>query len=115
MHPPRQLAVALSAAALVFGFSGGALAQDAPTVVENEFTFAPTELHVGAGTTVEWDNTSGNVHTITADDGSFDSGDQKPGASFQWTFDDPGRYQYYCQQHGGPGLTDMSGVIVVDG
>jgi plastocyanin len=53
-------------------------------------------------------------HTITADDGSFDSGILNPGDTFSLTFDTPGTSAYYCQIHGGPGGVGMAGTIVVN-
>jgi len=50
---------------------------------------------------------------VTADDGSFDSGNQPPGAEFTLTFPRPGVYRYYCKYHGAPGGIGMAGVIVV--
>jgi plastocyanin len=46
------------------------------------------------------------------DDGLFD-GNLPSGADFQFTFDKPGTYPYYCKPHGGPGGQGMSGVITV--
>jgi plastocyanin len=109
--------LSLLAACLLLGLlpAGPAVAQDAgPTVQMQPRTFAPAELHVAPGTSVIWTNPSDVEHTVTADDGSFDSGNVEPGDSFSMTFDTPGRYQYYCQQHGEPGLQDMAGVIIVD-
>ena len=93
-----------------------AVGQDAgPSVKMFSRTFAPVEVHVAPGTTVTWTNPSDVEHTVTADDGSFDSGNLEPGDTWSMEFDDPGRYQYFCQQHGEPGMQDMAGVIIVDG
>jgi plastocyanin len=35
------------------------------------------------------------------------------GQLFSFTFDEPGTYPYYCDNHGGPGGEGMSGVIIV--
>ena len=107
----------LLAASLLLGLlvASPISAHDAgPTVQMQPRTFAPAELHVAPGTSVTWTNSSDVEHTVTADDSSFDSGNVEPGDSFSMTFDTPGRYQYYCLQHGEPGLQDMAGVIVVD-
>jgi plastocyanin len=64
-----------------------------------DFTFTPASREVPAGTTVTWMNSDWTPHTVTADDGSFDSGRIDPGASFQWTFDTPGTYAYHCAFH----------------
>lgn len=68
---------------------------------------------VAVGTTVEWRNDGRNKHTVTADDGSFDSGNMEPGAEFSRTFDTPGVYRYYCIYHGSPGGIGMAGIVVV--
>jgi plastocyanin len=90
------------------------VAQDAGSSVmvqDNQFT--PSTLQVSAGTTVTWTYTGDSQHTITADDGSFDSGPINGGDTFMWSFSAPGTYAYYCQFHGGPGGEGMSGTIVV--
>ncbi len=92
-----------------------AFAQQAPvsaSVAGN--SFIPATVHVAPGTTVQWTNTGLTEHSVTADDGSFDSGMLAPGDSFSMTFTDPGVYQYYCQAHGEPGLQGMAATIVVD-
>src|ERR1700730_15994740 len=84
---------------------GSAFAQDADATVDMVgLTFAPTVIHVGPGAVVQWTNSSPLAHTVTADDGSFDSGSVAPDATFTWTFDAPGTYQYYCAPHGSAGL-----------
>jgi plastocyanin len=94
---------------------GSAFAQDADTPVNMAgLSFAPAEVHVAHGAAVLWTNTSTLAHTVTADDGSFDSGMLNPGDSFRMEFDSPGVYQYFCQPHGAAGLQGMSATIVVD-
>ena len=70
-------------------------------------------IRVAVGTTVEWKNAGRNKHTVTADDGSFDSGNMEPGAEFSRTFGKPGVYRYYCIYHGSPGGVGMAGIVVV--
>ncbi len=77
------------------------------------FAFAPKVLTVAPGTTVEWQNDDTTAHTVTADNGSFDSGNLAQGATFKFTFAKAGTYAYYCQYHGGPGGQGMAGQIVV--
>ena len=66
-------------------------------------TFSPTRLDVLPGETVEWSNLSERRHTVTADDGSFDSGDIFNGDRFSHTFTAVGAYEYHCTVH--PGMT----------
>jgi plastocyanin len=83
------------------------------------FEITPRQVRVARGTIVQWRNVDveGETHALAADAGqavSFDSGFLEPGEGFSFRFDQPGRYRYYCQIHGAPGLVGMSGVIVVD-
>lgn len=65
-------------------------------------------LEVVAGTTVEWINRDPLQHTITAEDGSFNSGLVDPGARWRRTFTEPGTYRYHCTPH-----PFMRGTIIV--
>ena len=85
--------------------------QVAIDMVDNSFTAAKITVPVGAA--VVWANTGQKKHTVTADDGSFDSGELAGGATFAHTFAAPGTYQYYCTFHGGAGGQGMSATIVV--
>jgi len=76
--------------------------------------FQPKQIKVKAGTKVTWTNDGQVQHTVTADDGSFDSGSVDPDSTFSTTFDAPGTYQYYCAPHGSAGLHGMAATIVVD-
>jgi plastocyanin len=75
--------------------------------------FDAEAVHVPVGTTVEWSNDGREPHTVTADDGSFDSGNLDGGQVFSRTFGEPGAYAYYCRYHGSAGGLGMSGVILV--
>jgi plastocyanin len=61
--------------------------------------FSASELRVRAGTRVRWVNDDQLQHTVTADDGAFDSGLVDPGRSFERVFDRPGTYSYHCTPH----------------
>jgi plastocyanin len=75
--------------------------------------FGPGQLEVLPGETVEWDNVSERTHTVTADDGSFDSGDLDPGTSFSRLFDTAGEFAYHCTKHAGMvGEIDVRTVIL---
>jgi plastocyanin len=104
----------VAALAMVVVFPvGSAFAQDASVNMVG-VSFAPTEVHVAPGATVQWVNASTLQHTVTADDGSFDSGLLDPDATFSMSFDAPGVYMYFCQPHGSAGGNGMSARIVVD-
>jgi plastocyanin len=81
------------------------------TVVDNDYN--PGQVEVEPGGTVTWNQTGELPHTVTADDGSFDSGEMGEGDSFSHAFSQPGTFPYYCEFHGGPGGVGMSGTVVV--
>jgi len=108
----RHLAIA--AVALTLVVPATAFAQDAPTVSVQDEVFVPPQVEFVAGNTLTWSSDGAEQHTITADDGSFDSGIINPGDTFAFTFDASGTYPYYCQIHGAPGGIGMSGMVIVD-
>jgi plastocyanin len=67
------------------------------------FAFAPATLEVAAGTEVMWTNRDPEAHTVTSDDGSFDSGPIDPDGTFSVTFDQSGTVTYVCNIH--PAMT----------
>jgi len=86
-------------------------------------SFEPGELHVAAGTTVEWVNDNPITHTVTSGtyevgadglrtseqpDGTFDGDLAAQGDTFRQTFAEPGTYAYFCSIHKG-----MNATIVV--
>jgi predicted lipoprotein with Yx(FWY)xxD motif/plastocyanin len=75
--------------------------------------FSPNTLTVKKGTTVKWTNGGSSAHTVTADDGAFQSDTLEAGGSFSFTFNEVGTFPYYCEIHGGKGGQGMSGVITV--
>jgi plastocyanin len=80
---------------------------DAPRP-QDKWAYAPTTRKIPTGTWVTWSNDGQETHSVTATDGSFDSGDLDPSEGFSWYFDQPGTYQYTCVEHAW-----MSGRIVV--
>lgn len=82
-------------------------ADDASVMIAN-FAFSPQTITVSAGDTVTWTNTDQAAHTVTANDGSFDSGLLSQGQSFSQTFSSPGTYSYICSIH-----PFMTGTVVV--
>ena len=115
---PRAVAALAVAAALVLGAcnSNGTPAGsqaaggggNAVSIVD--FNFNPGTLTVAKGATVTWTNTGATTHTVTADDGSFDSGHVSAGATFSQTFATAGTFTYHCSIH-----SSMKGTITVTG
>jgi plastocyanin len=88
---------------------------DDVTVAIGDNTFDGQDIAIPVGGSVVWTHQGQRPHTVTADDGSFDSGTLQNGGSFGQTFSAPGVYRYYCEFHGGPGGEGMAGVIRVGG
>ncbi len=67
---------------------------------EDPADYSVNELTVQVGTTVTWtNNDEGQMHTVTAADGSFDSGFLETGDTFSYTFEDAGEFEYLCTPH----------------
>jgi len=73
-------------------------------------TYIASQICFDSRITVAWINNGANVHTVSALDGSFESGSIPPGKAFVYTFTKPGTYQFLCRQHF---LNGMSGSITV--
>ncbi len=80
----------------------------------NTLSFTKDTVRVEVGETVRWKNNSVIVHTVTADPeeatmdesmrlpegaASFHSGNLEPDETFEYTFETPGRYRYFCVPH----------------
>ena len=93
--------------------------------MNDNLRFAPTEITIKAGDTVEWRNIGSIPHTVTADPGrapgsrnielpagaeTFDSGWVMRGRSFRYTFSEPGVYRYICLPHE---RARMLGIVIV--
>lgn len=72
-------------------------------VAIQEFAFAPADLQVNVGDTVTWTNLDTTSHTITEDNGAFDSGSVAGEQTFEFTFETAGEFAYHCDFH--PGMT----------
>lgn len=86
-----------------------AATQNAVSIQNMQFT--PAQITIPAGTTVTWTNQETNIpHTVTSDQGLWDSGVLQPRQSFSHMFSTPGTYSYHCSIH-----PFMHGTIVVTG
>ena len=73
----------------------------ADAVVMEKLTFAPDVLAVARGAEVTFTNDDVAPHTVTADDGSVDSGLLNPGQAFVLVVNEP--FTYHCALH--PSMT----------
>jgi len=64
-----------------------------------DYRFFPARVQVTPGTTVTWLNQGGVIHTATDTQGSFDTGDVRPGEQGSYTFANAGTFVYSCLPH----------------
>ncbi|MEW6477301.1 MAG: hypothetical protein AB1679_34035 [Actinomycetota bacterium] len=80
----------------------------ANVVVVRCYAFAPHHLYLPVGAVAVWSfEDYGVPHTVTADDGSIDSGPRR-GGQFRLRFDHPGEFRYHCALH-----PYMRGTVIV--
>ncbi len=117
----------LAACATLLVLASCAGSDDVRAVTVEHVAFSPATLEIEAGTTVTWTNRDAAVlHTATSGapgddgvpglddtiaarpDGVFDGAMDGAGTTFSFTFDDPGRYAYFCRVH-----ESMTGEVIV--
>ena len=76
-----------------------------PGCEETNSCFTPADITINVGDTVEWNNIDTVAHTVTSGNrhsgptGMFDSSLLISDATFAFTFEDAGEYDYYCIIH----------------
>ena len=127
---PTRLATMVFAAALLLGCGGDDDATTpAPPPAESDDTSAddgaddaadePARIVISGfafngpdtvpvGTTVEVRNNDSAPHSWTSTEGVFDSGTLAMSETFEFTFDEPGEYPFFCAIH-----PSMTGTITV--
>jgi plastocyanin len=96
MNRKRLALVMLVTTAMAFAAvcpAAPAAGKKVAVAIEN-LKYRPATVEVEVGDTVVWTNNDDRDHTVTADDGSFDSGRLRAGKSFSKTFDKPGKFGY---------------------
>ena len=91
----------------------------APQFTGERLRFVPDTLTVKAGSTLQFANVGGKPHSLTADDGSFDTGIVTPGAeagrfagtNASITLKEPGTFKFHCDVH----PQAMTGTLTVTG
>jgi plastocyanin len=74
------------------------------SVAIEDFYFEPADAAIQPGDTIMWTNEGSSPHTVTSDDGQFDSGVLNPGDTFSVTFTGgDGTLTYHCKIH--PSMT----------
>src|SRR6202165_2887988 len=105
MRLRRIVGACIGAGALLLSTSSAFAAADMTSVnhvepkVQSKGAYAPGTVRVQHGTWITWSNAGQDPHTVTAVDGSFDSGNLDPSQGFSWFFSDPGTFPYVCTLH----------------
>jgi plastocyanin len=71
-------------------------------------SYSPTIIQTSTGTTVTWTNNDNVVHTVTDVGGTFDSHLILPNNTWKYTFNNAGKYNYFCTLH-----PWMKGIVIV--
>jgi plastocyanin len=101
------VALLVTAAAMSWLAPGARAVDQAVNVEDNRFTFA--RVAVKPGETVTWTTSGGGTHNVAFEDGLlvYPSPPRQGPWSTMRTFVDPGTYRYFCQIHGGLGMTGV--------
>jgi len=105
----RRLALGAMAGLLAAAIAASPARADEVQMKIDNFTFAPQQITVKAGTTVVWTNGDDIPHTVTSKTGIFKSKALDTDDKFSFTFATPGKYDYFCALH-----PHMTGTIVVE-
>ena len=82
-------------------------------VAIEDFYFEPADAAIQPGDTIMWVNEGNTPHTVTSDDGQFDSEVLYSGESFMFTFPETGTFSYHCEIH--PSMTGSVSVGAAGG
>ncbi len=88
--------------------------------IKGAASYAPNPIEISAGQTITWVNGDAVSHTVTSGtDGDseegliFDSDAIIPDQSYSLTFDEPGKFEYFCIYH--PTMVGMVNVVSSNG
>jgi plastocyanin len=89
---------ALALGSIALPFAAGAAKPAVHTILIEAMVYQPASLAVRRGDTVVWSNKDPFPHTVTAP-GAFDSRSIAAGASWKFTAQRSGNYDYLCTLH----------------
>src|SRR5947208_9003147 len=81
----------VAAASVVVGIT-----DNGPT---SQWGYSIDPINVAVGDTITWNNQGTRLHTVTSDDGLFDSGAMRAGGSFSYVAAVAGTFIYHCTFH----------------
>lgn len=62
-------------------------------------SYYPQQIQITVGDTVQWQNNDTSIHTVTSDTDLFNSDMLMANDKFEYKFENPGNYGYYCMLH----------------
>jgi len=83
-------------------------ARAATVVTVSDDAYTPVTVTVSLGASVSWSFAGQHTHTVTSDQGFWDSGDRLHGQTFARAFTSAGGFAYHCEHH-----SSMHGKVVV--
>ncbi len=78
------------------------------TITITDAGYSPKSVTVNPGDTIKWVNQGSVAHTVTENDGAFDSESIAPGQSYSITVTIPATRGYHCSFHAG-----MTGTLII--
>jgi|WetSurMetagenome_2_1015567.scaffolds.fasta_scaffold03169_4 plastocyanin len=85
------------------GTGSGSKGPGSDEVFIQNMAFNPNSITVTVNTTIIWTNQDPIAHTVTSDDGLFDSGNIPSNGTYSHTFTQAGTFSYHCTIH--PNMT----------
>jgi plastocyanin len=85
---------------------------DTSAVEVKDFSFDPSNAFIMVGDALHWSRATGSVasHSVTANNGFFDSGDPTTGAIDLTATFSAGTFHYFCKVHGSPDGSPTAGM-----
>ena len=102
MEPEPEMAAEMGPKTVTVDMPAGT---SVPGCEETNECYIPASVTVNVGDTVEWINSDTAAHTVTSGSpadgptGVFDSSLVLGGATYAFTFDEAGSYEYFCMVH----------------
>ncbi len=102
MEPESEMVVEMGPKTVTVDMPAGT---SVPGCEETNECYIPASVTINVGDTVEWINSDTAAHTVTSGSpadgptGVFDSSLVLGGATYAFTFDEAGSYDYFCMVH----------------
>ncbi len=100
----RELLTLTAVLISLLSISGSCSKSNSPTPGADEvfiqgMAFVPSTITITVNTTITWTNKDAVTHTVTSDNGLFDSGSINPNGTYSRQFTSAGTFNYHCTIH----------------